>query len=112
MLVTMTEAMMQAALPTTESCEVCGRRPTRQVTVSRNVGLLVARREYHISRTLCRSHGTQLCLRWTGRTLIQGWWGMISLVVNALTVVLNLAELVRVLRMPSPETLPSAPPPG
>jgi hypothetical protein len=39
-----------------------------------------------------------------GRTLVQGWWGLISLVIaNPFTIVMNLVALVQARRLPPPQ---------
>jgi len=61
--------------------------------------------------TRCRECGTSTILRYTGRTLVQGWWGLISLfIANPFTIVMNLVALVQAKRLPPPQ-LSSAPHP-
>jgi hypothetical protein len=57
-----------------------------------------------VEPVLCRECGTRTVLRYTKRTLIQGWWGPISLfIANPFTIAMNLVALVQARRTPSPE---------
>jgi hypothetical protein len=64
------------------TCESCGRSPARRITVRRHVGLLVLQQFISIRVTACRPCGRKLIRSYTGRTLWQGWWGMISFFFN------------------------------
>jgi hypothetical protein len=49
-------------------------------------------------------------MQYTGRTLVQGWWGAISfLVANPFTIVMNMVALVQAKRLPAPQNSSSAP---
>jgi len=57
-----------------------------------------------IEPTLCRECGTCTVVRYTARTLVQGWWGLISLLIaNPFTIVMNLVALVQARRLPPPQ---------
>jgi len=87
----------------TTTCQICGRAPAQQVVVRRHVGMILMMRMFSVKPILCREHATKLILQWTGRTLVQGWWGFLSLViVNPATILLNLFNLVKARRMPAP----------
>ena len=94
---------MNALEHATTTCDVCGRAPARRVVVRRHVGMLFMMRMFSVKPTLCRDHATKLILQWTGRTLVQGWWGFISLfVANPATILLNLFNLAKARRLPAP----------
>ena len=66
-----------------------------------------------IEPTLCRDCGTRTVMQYTGRTLVQGWWGLVSLfIANPFTIVMNLVALVQAKQLPPPqlssETTPGA----
>lgn len=83
---------------------MCGRGPARQLVIRRHVGMIFMQRFFKIQPTLCRECGTRTVLEWTGRTLVQGWWGLISfLISNPYTILMNLAALVQARRLPPPE---------
>ena len=63
-----------------------------------------------IQRTLCRECGTRTVMQYTGRTLVQGWWGVISFVIaNPFTIVMNMVALVQAKRLPAPQNSSDAP---
>jgi hypothetical protein len=65
--------------------------------------MLLMMRMFSVKPTLCREHATKLLLQWTGRTLVQGWWGFISLfVANPATILLNLFNLAKARRLSAP----------
>jgi hypothetical protein len=64
------------------TCESCGRSPARRITVRRHVGLLVLQQFISIRVTACRPCGRKLIRSYTGQTLWQGWWGLISFFFN------------------------------
>jgi hypothetical protein len=68
--------------PAIVTCESCGRSPARRITVRRHVGLLVLQQFISIRVTACRPCGRKLIRSYTGMTVWQGWWGMISFFFN------------------------------
>lgn len=93
------------------ACELCGRSPARKLTIRRHIGMIFMQRFIRIQPTLCRECGTRVVLQYTGRTLVQGWWGIISLFIsNPFTILMNMVALVQAKRLPAPQ-LSSAPPP-
>ena len=84
-------------------CHVCGRAPAQKFKVRRHVAMLVTMRMIQVEPVLCRECATRTLLNFTGRTLVQGWWGPISfLVANPATILLNLLNLLKAHRMPQP----------
>lgn len=86
------------------ACHVCGRAPARRLVIRRHVGMLFLQRFVKIQPTLCRECGTRTVLQYTGRTLVQGWWGMVSLfIANPFTILMNLVALVQARRLAPPQ---------
>jgi hypothetical protein len=75
-------------------CELCGKTPAseRRVSFSRNVGMLVQRREYRVIAHMCGPclHGN-FC-RFSLLNLCLGWWGMISLFLTPIFAVVNVCQ--------------------
>jgi hypothetical protein len=87
-----------------QACDSCGRGPARRLVIRRHVGMIYLQRFVRIEPTLCRQCGTRTILRYTGRTLVQGWWGLISLLfANPFTIVMNLVALVQARRLSAPQ---------
>jgi hypothetical protein len=57
-------------------------RQAKNVTFYRNVGMLVVRRTYQVHADLCRSCIHKRFWEFTGKNLLLGPWGMISLLVT------------------------------
>ena len=90
----------------TPACALCGAQPAAAITVRRHVGMLIMQRFYKIKAPLCRQHGRDLAAKWLGKTLIQGWWGYISFVVNFFAVGTDIVALVRYSRLAPPINRP------
>lgn len=46
----------------------------------------------------CRDHGMALTRSWLGKTVVQGWWGVISFFVSWFVVASDIAALVKASR--------------
>ena len=63
-------------------CKACGRAPAVEVTVRRHQGMILLQRFFRLRAPLCRDCGRRIVKSWTGKTLVAGWWGIISFFVN------------------------------
>lgn len=84
-------------------CQVCGRNPSGRVILGRNTGFLVMRQWHEFKGRLCRPHAIQASATYLWKTLLFGWWGVISFLVNWGAVAIDLASLVRSLFIRRPE---------
>jgi hypothetical protein len=84
------------------TCQHCGRSPARTFTVRRHVGLVLLMRRVRIKQMLCRDCAVREIARFTGRSLVEGWWSVFSLVVNPATILLNLLGILRACVMRAP----------
>jgi len=64
--------------------------------------MLVLQRFVTLRTTLCRECGIKVTKDYTGRTLVQGWWGIISFFVNWFFLVENVVAWVQFSRLPRP----------
>jgi hypothetical protein len=85
-----------------ETCESCGRRPARRVTVRRHVGLFYLQRFVTVKTVACRACGRRLVRDFTLRTLAQGWWGLISFFFNWFVLGANTVAWLRLGRLNEP----------
>lgn len=83
-------------------CAICGRTPTRSITVRRHQGMIFLMRFIKVKRSLCRDHGVAMTKSYLGKTALQGWWGIISVMVNPFVMLWDLRVLVAYKRMPAP----------
>lgn len=80
--------------PTSEQphfCESCGHitNHLRDVTFNENIGMLVMRRSRTIKGHFCKNCIDYYFWLFTGRTMLFGWWGAISFLVNIYYVLHN-----------------------
>ncbi|SRR5713226_4189030 len=61
-------------------CQLCGKIPAsqREITFSRNVGMLFQRREYSVRGHMCSRCMHRTFLQYFVLNLCFGWWGAIS----------------------------------
>jgi hypothetical protein len=81
-------------------CQGCGRdAPTKHVVFYQNIGMLVARRMRTVQGNLCKRCIRKQFLSLTGLTLVTGWWGTISVILNPFLILNNVVRYVGTLRL-------------
>lgn len=93
-------------------CSRCGLVPALSLPIRRHVGMVLSQQFVIEQQPLCRDHGTELTKAFLRRTLLQGWWGLISVFVNMWVVVMDLITLTRYRRLDPPGGVPWANRPG
>lgn len=88
--------------PSFGECIVCGSVPATQVTLRQEAGYILWLTRKRIDGTFCRQCGTASFRHMTNRTLIMGWWGILSFFVNVYTIFSNLRALRRLMRLGEP----------
>lgn len=89
------------------NCQVCGRQPAAEITVRRHVGMIVLQRFVRFQGNLCRDHGIAVANDFLGKTLVQGWWGLISFFVNFYAIATDVAALSKAKKLPAPMGAPA-----
>jgi len=80
-------------------CQFCGNmRQTTPVTFHRNIGMLVARQTKSLKGNLCKTCVKKNFWDFTGKNLLFGPWGMISLIVTPVYLVTNTVSYVSALQ--------------
>jgi hypothetical protein len=83
------------------SCDFCGARgPVTQVHYRQNTGMLVMRQSKEWAGNACRECGMSWFWKTMLHNLFLGWWGMISLIVTPIFILMNLGSMVKVLGLP------------
>ncbi|MEV6835267.1 hypothetical protein AB0N17_12235 [Streptomyces sp. NPDC051133] len=59
---------------------------------------------------LCRTCGLAIFRKMQADTLLQGWWGAMSVVITPITLLINLGALSRIRKLPAPVTAARRPP--
>ena len=74
-------------------CQACRKMaPTRYCEFTQGIGMLVVRSSRSIRGNLCRDCASKYFWEMTGLTLLTGWWGMISFVMNIIYIISNVAH--------------------
>jgi hypothetical protein len=71
---------------------MCGSVPAADVTFTQDIGMLLLRRTKTLRMRACRDCGTALYRRVQSHTLLTGWWGIVSAVMNVAHVWGNVKE--------------------
>jgi hypothetical protein len=83
-------------------CKACGRAPAVEVTIRRHQGLIVMQRFFRLRAALCRDCGQRIVKSYTAKTLVFGWWGVISFFVNWFCLASNAIAWRRLSRLGQP----------
>jgi hypothetical protein len=94
------------------TCQICGRRPATELTIRRHVGMIVLQKFVRFRGTLCRDHGAAMSKEFLRKTLVEGWWGLISVFANFYAVYTDLAALSKANKLGPPMGAPVPPAPA
>ena len=80
------------------SCYVCGKmRQTTHASYEYNVGLLVKRETHYLSGNMCRACVHKKFWECSGKDLVLGWWGAISMAVTPIYFAMNVYSYLKAL---------------
>ena len=74
-----------------DECELCGSGPAEPIVLRHETGKIIWRTRRRLEGTFCRDCGLALFRSTQNRTLITGWWGVLSFFVNIGSVLGNTA---------------------
>lgn len=81
-------------------CPSCGLKiKTKKVRLMQNIGLLVVRRQKVINENLCRNCINYYYWEFTGKTIMFGWWGVISFIFTPVILISNTFNYLNSLSM-------------
>jgi hypothetical protein len=83
-------------------CVVCGMTPTLRLTIRRHVGMIFVQRFVSVNKPLCRTHGRHITKSFLKKTLLEGWWGVISFFINFFNVFSDISVLRKYSRLEEP----------
>lgn len=84
-------------------CESCGMPiKTKYVEIYQNIGLLIMRRFGSVKGRFCRSCIEYHFWTMTGKTMLFGWWGVISFIITPFLLINNFLRYLSSLRMEKP----------
>jgi hypothetical protein len=88
-----------------DTCEICGRKPALMIKSQRHLGLILYGKTWRTVRLLCREHGEAQVNGDLAFTMLLGWWGIISVFVNAKIVIDQLAQSKKLTSLAPPDSL-------
>jgi hypothetical protein len=91
-----------APVPGQLQCRFCGSVPAVKVTFGGHQGMLLLMRVLSQPGPFCRDCGLATFRQMTANTLVQGWWGWISLVATPVTVLWNLMASLKLRGLAAP----------
>ncbi|GAB7181946.1 hypothetical protein ATKI12_1777 [Kitasatospora sp. Ki12] len=84
------------------TCRFCGGYPAVNATVRGHQGLILAYRMLRMTGPFCRTCGTATVRDMSARTLVQGWWSLVSWLLTPITLLANLVPHNRFQRLQPP----------
>jgi hypothetical protein len=87
-------------------CRFCSSRPAAHATFRGHQGFLVMMKFLKLEGPFCRTCGIATHRSLTAKSLWQGWWGLASMVINPITMLLNLPQRRKINKLAPP--LPGA----
>ncbi|MDX6274832.1 MAG: hypothetical protein QOJ92_2042 [Frankiales bacterium] len=91
------------------SCQVCHRAPAMEIHVRRHVGMVLLMRFVSWRGVVCREHGLMITKEFLKKTLVQGWWGYLSFVINWFVIAKDLMVQSKLKKLDEPQPLPGTP---
>ncbi|WP_020386063.1 LppU/SCO3897 family protein [Kribbella catacumbae] len=88
-------------------CRFCGGMPAVEATVRGHQGFLIIMRMLKLQGPFCRTCGVATLRDMSAKSMWQGWWGLISLIANPITLLSNLGTYSKFKHLPEPA--PGAP---
>ncbi|MFE0461569.1 hypothetical protein ACFW1A_20195 [Kitasatospora sp. NPDC058965] len=83
-------------------CRFCGSVPAAEATFYGHQGLLIMMRFLSRRGPFCRDCGIATHRAMTANSLLQGWWGLLSSVINPITMLRNLPQRAKINKLPPP----------
>ncbi|MFI5707494.1 toxin-antitoxin system, toxin component [Kribbella sp. NPDC051620] len=87
-------------------CRFCGGAPAVEATVRGHQGFLVMMRFLKLQGPFCKTCGTAATRDMTAKSMWQGWWGVGSMIINPITMLMNLGTSSKFKNLPEPAPNP------
>jgi hypothetical protein len=88
--------------PSMIQCRICGSVPAAQVTFRGHRGLVVLMQFRSAEGPFCRDCGLSVFRTLTAQTLLQGWWGVMSMFITPITLLVSASRRQIVARLAPP----------
>src|SRR5215471_12976934 len=96
-------------VPGYQQCRFCGSVPAAAVTYRAHRGMILIMQFRRIDGPFCRDCGLAMFRRMTQDTLLQGWWGPLSMFITPVVLLINLLLRGSVARLEEPRPAPYGP---
>lgn len=106
------QPLQQATMPGVIRCRFCGSIPAVPMTIYEHNGFIVLMQFKNLKGPFCRYCGLHVWRRMVDTTLLRGWLGLGSFFIAPITVLIDLANLPRLTRLPPPDTRYAVRPPA
>ncbi|WP_280385119.1 hypothetical protein [Nocardia wallacei] len=83
-------------------CLHCGATPAAAVTIRSHRGFILMMQFVRMPGPFCRDCGLATLRRMTIESVWFGWWGPLSLIINAITILSNMSAHSRIAQLPPP----------
>jgi len=83
-------------------CQVCEGSPAVPVRLLGHQGMIILYRQLTYRGTFCRDCGLSVFRTVMNRTLLVGWWGIISFFLNIYAIIVNLVAWTKLRALPEP----------
>jgi hypothetical protein len=83
-------------------CERCGSQPVQLITTRKHLGLIVFGKTWQRQQLLCRNHARMVLAGDLVFSAVLGWWGVLSLFINAGVVIAQIQSLSGVSGLAAP----------
>lgn len=83
-------------------CEVCGAVPAARVRIRGHQGMLIVMRNLWRKGTFCHTCALAVFRKMQSDTMVQGWWGPMSVIITPITLLINLFALSTIRKLPAP----------
>ncbi|OIK04020.1 hypothetical protein [Streptomyces monashensis] len=88
--------------PAGPGCDVCGAGPATRVTIRGHQGFLIVMRNLWRKGTFCQTCALAVFRKMQSDTMVQGWWGPMSMIITPITLLINLFALSKIRKIPPP----------
>ncbi|MER6731289.1 hypothetical protein [Streptomyces puniciscabiei] len=88
--------------PAGPGCDVCGAGPAARVTIRGHQGMLIVMRNLWRKGTFCQTCALAVFRKMQSDTMVQGWWGPMSMIITPITLLINLFTLSKIRKLPAP----------
>lgn len=84
-------------------CQGCRREvPAKYCEFTQGIGMLVLRTSRSVKGNMCKACASKYFWERTGLTLVTGWWGLISFVMNIVYIISNVSYFISSRSLPEP----------